>query len=138
MNQGDRIRSLQQVALFERCSKKDLRDLAARTHFEQVEAGHTLLDEGAPSPNLYILIAGTVSVRRNQRRIATLGAGDTVGELGVILGHARNATVRAETPVEFLVLDRSALRSALDDVPGLSWKLLTSVAERLSGSTAEV
>lgn len=138
MTQSDRIRCLQGVTLFEHCSKRDLRELAARTRFEQVEAGHTLLTEGAPSPNLYILMAGTVSVSRNGHRIATLGAGDAVGELGVILGHTRNATVHAETPVELLVLDRSALRRALDDVPGLSWKLLTSVAGRLSGSATEI
>ncbi|MGH1493618.1 MAG: cyclic nucleotide-binding domain-containing protein [Acidimicrobiales bacterium] len=123
------------MTLFENCSKKDLRNLASRTRFEQVEAGHTLLAEGSPSSNLYLLLAGTVSVRRNGRRIASLGAGDAVGELGVILGEARNATVKAETPVEMLVLDRPALRRAFDEVPGLGWKLLTSVAERLSSSS---
>lgn len=136
--QSDRIRCLQGVPLFENCSKRDLRKLASGTRFEQIEAGHILLAEGSPSSDLYLLIAGTVSVRRNGRRIATLGPGDAVGELGVILDQARNATVKAETPVEMLVLDRPALRRALDDVPGLGWKLLKSVAERLSRSGSEV
>ena len=54
-----------------------------------------------------------------------------VGELSVILGTPRTATVEAETPIEWLVLDQASLRKAIDEVPGLGWNVLRSVAARL-------
>jgi CRP-like cAMP-binding protein len=96
-----------------------------------VEAGHTLFVEGAPSGNLYVILNGSAVVRKNGRRIATVGPGDVVGELSVILGGPRTATVQAETPIEWLVLDRASLRQAISEVPGLAWNILTSVAARL-------
>ncbi|MFM2078872.1 MAG: hypothetical protein RJA49_2762 [Actinomycetota bacterium] len=96
-----------------------------------MDAGHTLFVEGAPSSNLYVILSGSAIVRKNGRRIARLGPGDVVGELSVILGGPRTATVEADTPIEWLVLDRESLRQAIDEVPGLGWKVLQSVAARL-------
>ena len=71
-------------------------------------------------------------VRKNGRRIARVGAGDVVGELSSILGGPRTATVQADTPIEWLVLDRASLCTAINEVPGLGWNVLTSVAARLN------
>ena len=49
----------------------------------------------------------------------------------MILGTPRTATVEAETPIEWLVLDQKSLREAIDEVPGLGWKVLQAVAARL-------
>ena len=49
----------------------------------------------------------------------------------MILGGPRTATVEADTPIEWLVLDRTSLREAIDEVPGLGWSVLQSVADRL-------
>lgn len=133
MKSQQRIAELRTVSLFERCSKRELSRLASRTRSEQVDAGHVLFTEGSRATNLYIIVAGSASVERDGRRVATLGPGDIVGELGVILGTERNATVAAETPIEWLVLDRASLREAIDDVPGLGWTLLQAVAMRLEG-----
>jgi CRP-like cAMP-binding protein len=133
MSTQQRVAQLRNVPLFDRCSKRDLSRLAAKLRFEQVDAGHVLLTAGAPSRNLYLIVAGTAAVERDGRPLATLGPGDVVGELGVLLDRPRNATVRAETPIEWLVLDRASLRSTIDEVPGLGWKLLQSVAARLDG-----
>ncbi len=103
----------------------------SRVRSENVDAGHTLFVEGAPSSNLYVILSGSAIVRKNGRRIARLGPGEVVGELSVILGTPRTATVEAETPIEWLVLDQKSLREAIDEVPGLGWKVLQSVAARL-------
>ncbi len=78
-----------------------------------------------------MILTGSVVVRKNGRRVARLGPGDVVGELSVILGTPRTATVEAETPIEWLVLDQASLREAIDEVPGLGWNVLQSVAARL-------
>jgi len=131
MQQRHRVAQLSNVPLFANCSKRELGRLLSRTRSEMVEAGHTLFVEGAPSGNLYVILNGSAVVRKNGRRIATVGPGDVVGELSVILGGPRTATVQAETPIEWLVLDRASLRQAISEVPGLAWNILTSVAARL-------
>jgi CRP-like cAMP-binding protein len=131
MSQRHRVAQLSQVPLFANCSKRDLTRLLSKVRAENVEAGQTLFVEGAPSSNLYVILAGTAVVKKKGRRVAKVGPGDVVGELSVILGGPRNATVEAETPLEWLVLDQKSLRAAIDEVPGLGWSLLQSVAQRL-------
>ena len=131
MQQRQRVAHLSKVPLFANCSKRELSRLLSLARTETVEAGHTLFVEGAPSSNLYVIVTGTAVVKRNGRRIGRAGPGDVVGELGVILGGPRTATVLAETPIEWLVLDQASLRAAIDEVPGLGWHLLQSVAARL-------
>ena len=131
MQQRQRVAQLSKVPLFANCSKRELARLLSRVRTESVDAGHTLFIEGAPSSNLYVILTGSAVVRRNGRRIARVGPGDVVGELSVILGGPRTATVEADTPIEWLVLDRTSLREAIDEVPGLGWKVLQSVAARL-------
>jgi len=126
-----RADQLAQVPLFERCSKRELRRLARESHLEQVDAGQTLVTTGSPARQLYVILAGTAVVQRDGQTIGRLGRGEIVGELGVLCDAPRNADVLAETPLEVLGLDRAGLRRALDDVPGMGWKLLTTVAERL-------
>jgi CRP/FNR family transcriptional regulator, cyclic AMP receptor protein len=132
MNQRERVESLSRVPLFDRCSKRDLSRLAATTRIESVDAGHTLFREGSTATNLYIVLAGSVSVRRGGRVVARVGPGEVIGELAVVLGGTRTATVVAETPMDWLVMDQRSLRQAIDTVPGLGWKLLSSMASRLS------
>ncbi len=131
MQQRQRVAQLSKVPLFANCSKRELSRLLSLARTETVEAGHTLFVEGAPSSNLYVIVSGTAAVKRNGRRIGRAGPGDVVGELGVILGGPRTATVLAETPIEWLVLDQASLRAAIEEVPGLGWHLLQSVAARL-------
>jgi CRP-like cAMP-binding protein len=131
MQQRQRVAQLSKVPLFANCSKRELSRLLSLARTETVDAGHTLFVEGAPSSNLYVIVSGTAAVKRNGRRIGRAGPGDVVGELGVILGGPRTATVLAETPIEWLVLDQASLRAAIDEVPGLGWHLLQSVAARL-------
>lgn len=137
MHEAQRVAQLKKVPLFERCSRRQLARLASRVRVETVDAGHVLFRVGAPATNLYLIVAGAAVVERDGRDVARLGPGDVVGELGVILGGTRNATVSAETPIEWIVLDRASFRAALDDVPGLGWKVLQSVATRLDQSTVQ-
>ena len=131
MQQRQRVAQLSKIPIFANCSKRQLERLLKGVRSENIDAGHTLFVEGAPASNLYVILAGTANVRRNGRKIAQLGPGDVAGELSVILGGPRTATLVAETPIEWLVLDRASLRQAIDEVPGLGWNILQAVAARL-------
>ncbi len=123
---------LLKVSLFAGCSKRDVAGLARACRVEQLEAGQVLLAEGSPSSNLYIILAGSAEVWHHGERVATLERGEVVGELGVILGEPRRASVKAATPMELMALDQASLQEALNTVPGLGWKMLQTVARRLA------
>lgn len=137
MAQAQRANHLASVPLFSRCSQRDLRRLARVTRLDLIEAGQALIAEGEPSRQAYVIVAGRALVERGGRRKAQLGPGDVVGELGLLGGRPRMATVTAETPMEVLVLDRVALRECVDEVPGLGWKLLETVTERMADNACE-
>ncbi len=131
--QADRLEMLARVPLFEGAAKRHLRHLAKLTRLEQFEAERELITQGQPSRAAFVVVAGTATVRRNGRRIADVGPGDIVGELGLLLDQPRNATVRSTTPMLCLALDRAGLRSAVLEHPAFGWHLLQTVAHRLSG-----
>lgn len=123
------------LSLFDACSKRDLRHLARATHQHQIDVGQHVFEQGQPANAAYLVVAGHVEVKRDGRLVAEIGPGQVVGELGLLLQRKRSATVTATTPVEVLALSQIALREAIDEVPGLAWRMLQAVAERLSGDT---
>ena len=132
MRQQARADELARVPLFARCSKRQLRQLAAESHVEQIEPGEKLVGAGSPSPQVYVVLAGTASIERAGKDVDRVAAGDVVGELGLLLDEPRNADVVATSVLEVLSLDRAGLQRTLDAVPGMGWTLLTAVAERLA------
>jgi CRP-like cAMP-binding protein len=119
------------LPLFADCSKRDLRHLAGRAHVSLHEPGDVIVAEGDVARDAGIVVAGSCVVRQRGREIAELGPGSIVGELGLLLDRPHGATVTATTPLELLVLTQPALREAIDEVPGLGWKLLRTVARRM-------
>ena len=75
-------------------------------------------------------------MRRRGRKIAELGQGEFVGELGLLLHRDHSATATAKTSAEVLVLPQMALREAVDEIPGLGWKLLQTFADRVASNVA--
>ncbi len=137
MTYHTRAEQLLNVPLFASCSKRDVTSLAKASRVEQIDAGHVVISEGSPSPNLYLILAGTAEVTRGGLTVGVIERGEALGELGVILSEPRSATVTAKTSLELLVLDQDSLQKALDTVPGLGWKLLQTVATRLASAQSQ-
>ena len=76
----------------------------------------------------YVIVDGEAVVRRNGRDVTTFGPGDHFGELALLDGGPRTATVVASTPVRLLVLGQREFSGALDEVPGLAHKLMATMA----------
>jgi CRP-like cAMP-binding protein len=131
MLQATQVDHLAGLNLFAECSKRELRHLARLTHLELLEPDAVLFAAGRPSREAFVIVAGHAVVRRRGRKVAELGPGDIVGELGLLLHRDHVATATATTSLEVLVLPQGALRQAIDDVPGLGWKLVQTVAERM-------
>lgn len=87
--------------------------------------------ENTPADKAYIILEGTVEIRRNNEAIAELTEGDVIGEMAIVNGKLRNATVVAKTPVKALHLTDSDVSELLDHDPDFASKLQKKATERL-------
>jgi CRP-like cAMP-binding protein len=126
-----KLDQLAQVRLFSACNKKELGLIGRASDEIQVPAGKVLCEQGKPGFEFYLILDGEATVKRNGKKIASLGPGGSFGELALLTRLPRNATVEAATPMELLVLGQREFSGLLDEVPGMAHKLLSSMAQRL-------
>ena len=131
MARDSKLDHLAQVRLFSAFNKKELTLIGKASDEVAVPAGKTLVTEGTPGHEFFLILNGEASVRRNGRKVATLKDGQYFGELALLDRGPRNATVVAETPMQLLVLGQREFSGILDEVPGLAHKLLTIMAAQL-------
>lgn len=122
---------LARVPLFSALSKKELQTLGRASDEVQVEEGKVLCEEGKPGHEFFLILEGEAAVKRGKRTIATLEAGRYFGELSLLDRGPRSATVVAGSPMTLLVLGHREFNGILDQLPGLSRKMLCSMAVRL-------
>ena len=127
----DKIDDLKKVPLFSALSRRHL-DMIAR-HADEVKrnAGTVLARQGARGLEFLLIVEGSARVEKDGKVIAHLGPGDFFGEMSLIDGKPRSATVVADTPVQLLVVDVRSFGRLLDTVPGLSKKVMATLCERL-------
>jgi CRP-like cAMP-binding protein len=76
----------------------------------------------------FVLMSGHAKVTKRGRTVAKLGPGDSFGELALLAGTPRRATVTTTEPTELMVLVRNDLLALLDDFPRMARKMLTALA----------
>lgn len=131
MTRDDYLDHLRSVPLFSACSTKDLQRIAKVVDEIEVEAGRVLTTEGSIAHEAFVIVSGEATVLIKDTEVATLGPGQQFGELSLLDGGTRTATVVAAAPMELLVMTHQAFMSLLDDVPGLARRILASMAARL-------
>ena len=119
------------VPLFNACSKKELGVIAKASTEMSFPDGTELMKQDQAAREAFVLTEGTVVVKRNNRKIAELGPGAFLGEMGLLDKGPRTATVIAQGPVEALVLGPREFAGLLDEVPSISHKLLKALAARI-------
>jgi len=122
---------LESIELFSELSSKERKAVSRLMTTVNIKPGKDLTVEGTVGREFIIIIDGEASVRRSGKLIARLGQGDFVGELAVIAGVPRTATVTAETPMTISVLNRREFSTLLDDQPKLARKVLVGAVKRL-------
>ena len=129
--QDKKVESLKRTPLFADLSRKELVQLARLADDVEVPAGRVLCEEGDRGREFFVLVEGKVVVARKGRRVATLGAGDFVGEISLLEPTPRTATVTAKTPLRFFVLTPKDFRRVLDENPSVERKVLRALARRV-------
>jgi CRP-like cAMP-binding protein len=132
----DRQKLLAQVTLFSACTDKELDRLARHAEIVDFHAGDVLMTEGEAGHEFYVIIDGEVGVTSGGETLAKLGPGTYVGEQALLDPGPRTATVTALRDTQTVLLSSREFYAAIDDVPGLSRKLLAGMAKRLREATA--
>jgi CRP/FNR family transcriptional regulator, cyclic AMP receptor protein len=130
-SQDKKVEALKRAPLFEGLSRKELVQLARMSDDLEVPAGRVLCKEGDRGREFFVLVEGKVDVARKGKRVATLGAGDFVGEISLLEQTPRTATVTAKTPVRLFVLTPRDFRQVVDENPSVERKVLRALARRL-------
>ncbi len=116
------------IGLFSALSRKELQQVAKASDEVTVKAGHELARQGDVGREMFVLVAGEATVKRNGRKITTIGPGAGGGELSLLDRGPRTATVTCDTECTVLVLGAREFTALVDEVPGLSHKILSRLA----------
>jgi len=119
------------ISLFSALSRKELQLVARASDEVSVKAGHELVRQGDVGREMFVLVDGSATVKRNDRTIGQASPGDAFGELSLLDKGPRTATVTADTDCTVLVLGAREFAATLDDVPGLAHKIMSSLASRI-------
>ena len=122
---------LRNINMFQSFSQKDLEKIAKAGDEVSMPAGSLIVDQGQMGREAFVVLEGSVAVKRNGKKVATLGPGSIVGELSLLDHGPRTATATCETDCTLLVLSQRTFLAVVDDVPALSHKLLASLAGRI-------
>jgi CRP-like cAMP-binding protein len=132
---NQKIDLIRKVPLFARCSRAELKEIALLADEIDLHEGKEMTREGAPGREFFVLLEGTADVKKNRRRVNTLGPGDFFGEIALVSHEPRTATVIATSPVRALVITDRSFRRLLDDAPQVQTKVMEAMAERLAPET---
>jgi CRP/FNR family cyclic AMP-dependent transcriptional regulator len=122
---------LTEVALFSACSRADLQKLSSLFTAVNIPAGEVVTREGKLGAEFVVIMDGKAAVSINGADITTLGPGDFFGEIALLDGGPRTATVTALTDLVGEVMSHREFDQMLHDVPGMARKLLVGLAARL-------
>jgi CRP-like cAMP-binding protein len=126
------------LALFARCTKRELSEIAGVTVEAVMPAGAVLTREGHRGALAYVIVDGSVRVTRGGRTVGTFGPGAIVGELSLIDGGVRTATVTAVEEVTVLEINADDFQRLLERSAHLTANLLRTLAERLRATDQQV
>jgi CRP-like cAMP-binding protein len=126
-----------QLPLFAGCTAAELREIARLLTPTDIPAGTTFLHEQAPGHQVLIIAEGRARVSREGRDVAVLGPGDVAGELAVLGGGQRTASVTALTPVRAYACTRAEFAGILAVAPSVDGAVRRIAAERQAANAAD-
>lgn len=130
-SKASQLDHLKSVPLFAGLNKKQLQLIAKSADEITLASGTVLVDQGQTGREAFLVLDGKVGIKRNGRKVATLGPGSIVGELALLDHGPRTATAVCETDCTVLVVDRRNFLSIVESSHTLTSRLLEYLASRI-------
>ena len=129
--------ALRAIPLFGGMSDRSVEIIAEIVREASFPAGASLVKEGEPGESFMIIREGAATVDQGGRRLRELGAGDFLGEIALIDGGPRTASVTASDPVTALVIDRVGFQRLMSEFPVIRFDLVSALTQRLRQRSQE-
>ena len=122
---------LRAIPLFQGCSDRSIEIIAGIVDEVRYPAASVLVREGEAGDSLIILRTGSASVEQDGQEIRRLRAGDFLGEIALIDGGPRTATVIALEDIEALMIGRAGFSRLMEEFPVVRYDLVDALTRRL-------
>jgi CRP-like cAMP-binding protein len=127
-----KIELLRHVSLFAGCSKRELGEIALITDEIDFKPGKTLITQGEPGRQFYVIIEGEVGVVRDGETQPRRGGSEFFGEISLVSGVPATATVTTTTPTRALVISQRNFKTLLERSPNIQMRILRAFSARLA------
>jgi CRP-like cAMP-binding protein len=138
ISQDDKIERLEDVAMLAGCSRRQLRAIARISEVIEVAEGTVLARSGEPGQEFFLILDGSARVEVSPRKRSRLQPGQYFGEMSLLDGGPRSATVVADTPLRLLVIKRGDFATLLREAPDLTQSLLATLSRRVRVAEASL
>lgn len=132
-----KVAVLRRVPFLRGCTDRELNALASQMDEVSVRAGRTLMEEGAFGHEAFIVVDGWAAVSSGGVTVAAVGPGEFIGEMAMLSGDPRSATVVAKTEMVLLVVGAATFRSVAEH-PVVGHALSRCLARRLADIQAQL
>ena len=131
MARDEKIELLRTVPLFAGLGNRELERISALADIIDLPGDRRLMRQGERGAEMFVLVTGTAHVERDGSSLGERGAGEVLGEIALLDGGPRTATVTLTVPSRLLVLARREFQALLDEFPEVRLQILETVAHRL-------
>jgi CRP-like cAMP-binding protein len=138
ISQDDKIDRLEDVGLLAGCSRRQLRAIARISEVIEVPAATVLARAGTSGEEFFLILDGSARVEVSPRKRSRLEPGQYFGEMSLLDGGPRSASVTAETPLRLLVIKRRDFTTLLREAPELTQNILATLSRRVRVAEASL
>lgn len=131
MARDEKLDLLHRIPLFSGFDSRRLERLGMLADEVDVSAGKVLMRQGETGTDMMVIVRGSVAVERDGQRLNTLGPGDFFGEIALVDGGPRTATVTAEEASTLLVIGHREFHAMMDEFPDVAQQVLNALAARV-------
>src|SRR5262245_38269218 len=131
LGHDEKMTYLQRVNLFESCSTRQLRSIARIADVQEVPAGEILARSGDPGERFFVIVDGSARIEVSPQKQNRIGPGAFFGEMSLLDGEPRSATVIADTAMRLLIISRRDFATLLREVPSLTQQMLVTLCQRV-------
>jgi CRP-like cAMP-binding protein len=122
---------LKKVPLFSGLDDRELGQIAATMRERRFSPGDTVTQEGAGGAGFFVVEEGEADVSVDGEQRGTIAAGDYFGEIALLTGSDRTATITAKSDMVCWGMTPWDFRPLVESNSAIAWKLLTAMAEKL-------
>jgi CRP-like cAMP-binding protein len=122
---------LKKVPLFASLDGRELNQIAVSMRERRVAAGNVVLEQGSGGAGFFVVDEGEADVTVDGKAVGTVGPGDYFGEIALLTGSDRTATVTARTDMVCYGMTSWDFKPLVESNSAIAWKLLTAMAQKL-------